>query len=116
MVTLSLLLAHRFFDSDLPAIAVSRQTMSLDSLVEDVVLNLPVLECEGTGWLLRRCQFSTALTSGWLGKMRFLIKELFQPTVPDLLRLRLPDSLFFVYFALHPLWLLYDAARRRVLS
>lgn len=114
MVTLGLLLSNRFFDSKLPPIALERKTKTLESLVEDVVNNLPSMKLEGEGLMVRYCKFSATLLSGARAKFRFLAREFLQPTVPDLLRLQLPEFLFFLYFALHPTWLLYDAVRRRL--
>lgn len=114
MVTLGLLLSNRFFDAKLPSIALERKTKTLDSLVEDVVHNLPAMKLEGEGLMVRYCRFSATLLSGAQAKFRFLAREFLQPTVPDLLRLKLPEPLFFLYFALHPLWLFCDAARRRL--
>lgn len=114
MVTLALLLTNRFFDMAMPPLASSRVNGNLERLAEEVLLNLPAMKLEGEGHLLRYCQFSASLISGFSGKVRFLLREFFQPTVPDLLRQRLPEGLFFAYFALHPLWLFSDAACRRM--
>lgn len=114
MVVIALLLANRFFDSSLPDLAEERRTARLDAMIEEVIANLNKLECEGEGSQLLRWRFCTRLTRTISGRIRFLNGEIFQPTVPDTLRLRLPDSAFFLYYLLHPFWLVYDAGRRRL--
>jgi len=103
----SLLLAQRVFGLELPSVMRNYCEDAKAQMVADAASSLLFRKDGGFGYR-EALLYHLAFIKDWRGRASFICKRVFFPEEPDWQELRLPRSLYFLYYAVRPVRLLVE--------